>query len=456
MKYLRTESGQVLPSILALMLMLSALGVALAAIAVSNNRSASQLQKSQSAFNIAEAGINYYLWHLSHNSTDYTDGSATIPGSTPYGPYTHDYDNDAGTKIGTFSLYITPPVSNSTVTTVKSVGVALHGTGTRTVQAQLGIPSFASYALLTNSEIWFGPTESSNGPVLSNVGIRFDGTNDGPVESATSTYVPSTASGTNGTTTEPGVWGTGGPQSQWQFPVPAVDFNQVTADLQALQTSAQSNGVYLAPTGTFSASHGYEIVLKNNKTFDIYKVTNVVNGTPTTTFVRNQAAPANGLLYVADNVWVQGTWNGRMTIASGRLPDVSSTDTTITIIGNVSYTALDGSVALGLIAQQDVDVSSIAPNNLTIDGALLAQKGAVIYPYSGGIVKNNLTFYGSIATNQQWTWNYVSCGSCTTVIDGYKTDTNTFDTNLTFSPPPSFPTTGAYSVLNWRELLSNP
>lgn len=454
MKYLRNQTGVILPFIITIVVVMMALGVSLSAIAVSNIRAAAAGQRSQEALNIAEAGLNYYLWHLAHNSTDYQDGGSG--GTAPYGPYTHNYFSASGKKLGAFTLTITPPPNGSTVTTVKSVGQSIGASGKRTLQAQLGIPSFASYALLTNSEVWFGPGENSDGPVHSNVGVRFDGTNNGPVTSANATYVPTTASGTNGTTIEPGVWGAGGPQSQWQFPVPTVDFNQVTANLQNLKTAASATGVYLAPTGAFNTKRGYEIVLKNNLTFDIYKVTNVTNGVPATTFVRNQAAPANGILYVEDNVWVKGTWNGRITIASGRLPEVASTDTTITIIDNLTYTALDGSVSIGLIGQANVYVSQAAPTNLTIDAALLAQKGTVSYPYSGGIVKNNLTFFGAIATNQQWTWNYVNCGKCTTVIDGYKTDTNTFDTNLTFAPPPSYPTTGAYSILNWRELLNGP
>ena len=46
--------------------------------------SAARNQSSQVAINIAEAGINYYLWHMSHNSGDYKDGTTAAPVS-----YTH-------------------------------------------------------------------------------------------------------------------------------------------------------------------------------------------------------------------------------------------------------------------------------------------------------------------------------------------------------------------------------
>ena len=68
------------------------------------------------AFTIAEAGVEYYRWHLAHNATDYTDGTGQP------GPYTHDYFNKDNDKIGEFILDITPPISGSTIVTIKSTG----------------------------------------------------------------------------------------------------------------------------------------------------------------------------------------------------------------------------------------------------------------------------------------------------------------------------------------------
>ena len=449
MNYLKNQDGFLLPAIITIALGLSVLGMALATVMIADVGFTTHEQRSQSAFNIAEAGINYYLWHLAHNSTDYTDGN-TQTGSPPYGPYVHSYTDVAGNVIGTYTLYITPPSNGSTVTTVKSIGQVNGLNGTRTILAQLGIPSFANYALLTNTEVWFGPTESSNGPVQSNVGVHFDGTNNGPVESASATYTPSAQFGGDGAVHN-GVWGNGGPKSQWQFPVPSVDFASVTADLSTLKSQAQSNGVYLASSG----KAGYYLNLKSNGTIDIYKVNSESGTGISTTFVRNQAAPANGIFYVSDNVWVAGTsFPGRITIASGVLPSTPSTNTSIKITGNLTYAAKDGSAAIGLISQQDIDVAQYAPTNLEIDAALLAQNGHVWFPEVNGVTKNSLTLYGSIATDNYWTWNWVDGNN--NLISGYKTDTNTFDTHLTFAPPPQYPTTGTYSILNWREQLYNP
>jgi type II secretory pathway pseudopilin PulG len=449
MKYLRQQDGFLLPAIIALVMVLSVLGLALATVMVADVGFATHEQRSTSALEIAEAGVNYYMWHLSHNSTDYSDGN-TQTGNPPYGPFVHTYTDNNGNVLGTYTLYITPPPSGSTVTTVKSIGQVAGFKGTRTILAQLGIPSFANYALLTNTEVWFGPNENSSGPVQSNVGVHFDGTNNGPVEASNATYTPSAEFGGDGKVHN-GVWGNGGPQSQWQFPVPAVDFNSVTANLQTLQTQAQSNGVYLGASGKL----GYYLNLKSNGTIDIYTVRSENSSGITTSFVRNQAAPANGIFYVSDNVWVSGTgFPGRITIASGVLPANPSTYTTIKITNNLTYAAKDGTDAIGLIAQEDVQVPQYAPTNLEIDGALLAQNGQVWFPEVNGVTKSNLTLYGAIATNGFWTWSWVDGNN--NLISGYNSDTETFDTHLTYAPPPQYPTTGSYSILNWREQLYNP
>ena len=422
-----------------------------AQLSISNARFSMYETRSAEALNVAEAGINYYLWHMSHNSADYKDGGST-PSTAPYGPYIHNYYDSDGNSLGTYTLWITPPVSGSTIITVKSIGQIPHFSGTRTVLAQLGQPSFANYALLTGTEVWFGPGESSNGAVHSNVGVHFDGVNNGPVTSASASYKPTPAFGGDGAVHN-GVWGTGGPTSQWQFPVPAIDFTKVTADYNTCIAKAQSGGIFLAQTN----KQGYYLKLKSDGTIDEYIVKNETSGgfsLTTGTPIANLAPPANGIIYVQDNVWVEGTnFPGRVNILSGRLPDNPATNTSITIVGNLTYAVKDGSDVIGLIAQSDIRVAVYAPNTIEIDAALLSQKGHVWYPNSGGL-KTKLTFYGSIDSYNYWTWSWVN--GFGTVTSGYATDTNTFDTNLTYAPPPCYPTTGSFAVLNWREQLYNP
>ncbi len=174
------------------------IGVA-ATIINSTLGSAVRSQSNQAALNIAEAGINYYLWHMSHNNTDFKDGNTTP--TTPdvnygYGPYSHDYKDSSGKVQGNFTIYIKPGANGSKVATIRSIGEGKAAPGLkRTLQAKIGAPSFSVYAVVSNSELWFGSTEVADGAVHSNVGVKMDGPNNSDVTSANTTYTPSSASG---------------------------------------------------------------------------------------------------------------------------------------------------------------------------------------------------------------------------------------------------------------------
>lgn len=399
--------------------------------------------RNYSSLDIAEAGINYYLWHLSHNPSDYKDGNST-PSSPPYGPYTHNYTDNLGNVIGTYTLYITPPPLGSNQVTVKAIGRASGGNENRTIIATLGIPSFAQYSFLSNDEAWFGSNETTDGKVHSNIGIHYDGTGNDIISASQATYRPDPSFGGDGSIHN-GVWGTGGPQNLWVYPVPAIDFSNVTADLNSLQTQAQTNGIFL---GDISGL-GYYLHLKVDGTIDIYRVKNENQNGIQTQFISTQVAPANGILFSTKSLWVDGTWGGRINIIAAKLPDISSTNRSLTIINNLTYVRKDGSAAIGLIAQRDVIVPPYAPSNLEIDAAMLSQKSHVWFPSSNGPILNSISVYGSIETYNFWTWTWVD--NFNNVVSGYQTTTLTFDNNLTLAAPPGFPSTGSFAILSWKE-----
>lgn len=461
-----TKPGYFLPMLLAFAAVMLITTAAIMSLNYNNYVTISHQSKSNQALSISEAGINYYLWHLSHNNKDYCDGQACA-GNGPYGPYTHPYKNTSGVQLGQFTITITPPQGSNTVATVQSDGLTTSGEK-RTIVATLGIPSFAQYSFVTNSEAWFGDTETTNGLVHSNNGIHFDGTANGVVSSKVSTYTPAACFGGDGNSHN-GVWGNGGPPSFWQFPVPQVDFNQITTDLGALQTAAQTNGMYL-PTlvnnkgkKTYS---GYAIRFNADNTITIGDVTastdtggaggSCVNHGNYKSLIQsvvwensNRAYPPNGIIFVADNAWVWGTIGSRVTVASGRLPDTQATNTNIFLQNDINYTAHDGTVALGLISQSDLVVNSNSEDDLNIDAYLLSQKGKVFRPYYPSNVKTKITIYGGIGSYSWWTWSWVNGSN--QVISGYQNTVQTYDNHLALNPPPSFPTTGSFAILSWKE-----
>lgn len=416
----------------------------------------------EQALQIAEAGINYYQWHLAHYPTDYQDGTGAA------GPYLHDYiDTDTDTMIGQFSLEITPPLIGSTVVTIKSTGYALANPNTkRTITTRFGVPSLAKYSFLTNSDVWIGDTESVNGEFHSNNGIRFDGTGNAPVTSAKTTYTCQPYHGCSPAAVKPGIWGAAPAptQSFWQFPVPNLDFSTITANLATMKDDAQTNGIYLAPSG----GQGYSLVFNNNNTVSIYRVNSLrahptgwdVNGAAhnedldygtgggARTLLSTPALPANGVMYIEDRTWVEGTVSGRVMVAAALLPYNPATAKSILIPNNIQYTVKDGTVALGLLAQKDLLATYYAPATFNIDGALIAQNGSVQRFYFPGNLKTTITTYGSLMTFGVWTWSWVNGAG--TVVSGYQNTITTYDTNLLFSPPPNFPLSNSgYQQITW-------
>ncbi|MDA3840171.1 MAG: hypothetical protein PF572_03700 [Patescibacteria group bacterium] len=436
-----------------------------------------QISKTQS-LHIAEAGINYYRWHLAHDGTDYYDGTGSDPGPVgePYGPYIYDYISPGGEVQGKFSLEITPPPSGSTIVGIKSVGWTLDNPYiTRTIDVKYGMRSLAHYSYLTNSDIWLGPTESVRGEMHSNGGVRMDGSNDSLVTSSRSTYVYNTYPVCDFITCVApcscvlsdcicsGVWGAGANFDLWDSPVPNVDFNAITVDVAELYAQAAAPYGYLGHSG----NDGYHVIFKSDGTYDLYEVTDlkptliqlnddwdawrsIAEEINSENFIDNNPIPTNGILYIEDNVWIEGVVNGRLTLVAARLPDNINKRRSIIINDNLTYLNRDETCVLGLIAQKDIKVPAHAPTDISIDAVMLAQNGRVFRNYyNPHVLKNSIEVYGGIISYKTWTWSWVDSGGI--LIDGYGTSTSIYDNNVSFSPPPLFPSTGEYEFMSWEE-----
>jgi hypothetical protein len=446
--------------------------VALAGFLATVLRSVSQQTSREHALQIAEAGVEYYRWHLAHDSDDYQDGTG---GS---GPYVHDFEDAAGRKIGEFALTITPPPTGSTVVVVKSVGTYM-GTTTaeRAIQATFAIPSVAKYAIAADEEIRIGEGTVTEGPVHSNTGVRFDGIAYGIVSSARDVYDDPDHSGAN----EFGVHTHDSPQDPLppndvpertdvftvgrEFPVPALDFEGMVADLANIKTKAQADGRYHNASG----NQGFRVVFKSNDTYDLYRVTS--KNTPGSqcrnetgddnwgtwtiknqTFVGNYSFPTNGLIFIEDDVWVEGTiTTARLTLAAARFPTAPGNYRNIIINADLNYGAEDGSAVLGLIAQDSINVGLTSDNDLEIDAAMVAQHGRIGRHYYGsgcgtGYTRDSIRTFGSIVSAGRYGFAW-SDGT------GYSSRSIIYDPQLMYNPPPEFPlTTDEFEIISWEEV----
>jgi hypothetical protein len=467
-------------------LLLSALGAVvltvLVGLATVNLQNAKTSFDSEQAFQVAEAGIEYYRWHLAHAPADYTNGTGQP------GPYVIPYLDKDGVQIGAFTLTITPPTTGSTIVTIQSRGtITANPAVQRTIVSKLGIPSLASFATIANDAMNFGPGTEVFGAIHSNDGIRFDGLAHNLVTSAKASYDdPDHTGGVEfgvhthvspvdplppaAVPNRPDVFMAGR-----DFPVPAVDFTGLTANLAQIKADAQAAGNYFAPSG----SQGYEIVLKTDDTFTVHRVTslkappssnctNAANETGwgtwsinATTTVGTYPIPANGLIFFEDHVWVSGkVSSARVTIASARFPENPSTDTSITINNDLLYSDYSGIDAIALIAQNNVNVGLYSRDFQRIDAAMVAKNGrAGRYYYrqpgsntncGSNALRNTLTLYGMIATNKRYGFSW-SCGGV--YCSGYQFRNIVYDAHLLYGPPPSFPlTTDQYQILSWEEV----
>ena len=454
-----------------------------------NLRAASEVAAREQSFQIAEAGIEYYRWHLSHAPTDFKDGTATS------GPYRHNYYDKDGNLIGYYELSIVPPPTGSTLVTVTSKGtVTLNPNYTRTLQAKLAKPSLAKYAFAVNSDIRFGEGTEVFGEIHSNQGIRFDGLAHNLVTSALDKYNDPDHEGGDefGVHTHRNAPPTTGVSDSFQsgeaspssvairpdvfmvgrnFPVPEYDFSGLVADFNDLYNLANSGGYYLGRSSyatvirgraTTVNGLGYNLVLRTDGKFDLYVVKQVYpdcSGSPSwsiypggTVLVESGITfPANGVIYLGDNVWVEGQINNsRVTIVAKCQTCNSGGGANIIVNNDLKYTNYDGRDVVGLIAENDFNTGQYSDSNLQIDAALVAMSGRVgrghYSSYCDGYNPGTLRLYGMIASNQRY-------GFAFTDGAGYTTRTIIYDGNLLFAPPPSFPLTADnYQVVSWTEL----
>jgi hypothetical protein len=448
----------------------------LAGFLLINKKIALEKETRERAVNIAEAGLDYYRWHLAHFPNDIKDGTNAA------GPYVHTYVDPEGGTVGTFSLTINgnQECGQTTTIDISSTGTANDNPlYTRTITGRYTRPSVAEYSYIVNTNVWAGADRVITGKYHSNGGVRMDGSNNSTVESSVSTWQCTSSFGCSGTQTKNGVFGAGSNPALWKYPVPQIDFAGITVDLTAMKTYAKNNGgLYFGPVGGESGKRGYHAIFKADGTVDVYKVTNVTqvmgyndadgwqqegNIIAAETFLGNYAIPtACSLVFFEDKLWIEGVIKGKVTVASA---DVSQPnyDADVVLKGNITYAANDGTDGLTVLAENDVTIPLTSPDTMMLYGIFIAQKGRygrnyyttsgsnqVPSAYDAYTQRSSLTTVGTIVSNgrtgTQWTCGGTFCG-------GYQTRIDSYDGRLSSAPPPFTPYTSTdYKFVEWREV----
>lgn len=473
------DKGMATPVILVVLAVFFVFATGIMSWSISQRKEVINKERGTQALQVAEAGIDYYRWHLAHDSNDFQDGNAWCCNNDASfsvddcgkvcGPYTHIYKDYDGDEVGEFSLSITIPAIGSTITQVESTGKTYQDNNIeKTIVSKLGKMSLARYSLLSNAPVWIGENEATSGPLHSNGGIRFDGTCDAEVTSGVETYNAYAANHSfdSSDTSMPGIWGSTDPNitKYWSIE-PPIDFGLFTVSMADIADAAENDGgIYLGPSGM----EGYKIVFRSDAKIDIYVVNTTTNKVKYYNDARVEVEdkekiqqlsavttydmPDNGLIFIKDDVWLEGTVNGRVTVAASRFTSNANDYAKMYINDSIQYIARDGNNVLGLMAEGEIIVPKHAPNELVIDAVMLSQKSHVYardYKGSYRTSKQSIEVYGGIITNLFWTWGYVDDNGNT--VNGYRDTDMIYDNHLTFSPPPSFPTEENFSVISWFE-----
>ncbi len=427
------------------------------------------------ALQIAEAGLEYYKWHLAHWPTDLEDGT-----NGP-GPYVHTYSDPETDAVGTFSLDIDANLECNAPTTIdiKSTGtVAADPDYKRTITGRYSRPSIAEYSYIVNTNVWAGADRVITGKYHSNGGVRMDGDNKSQVSSSVSSWQCTSSFGCSPTQTKNGVFGAGTNPNLFVYPVPQVDFAGLTVDFGNLKTYARDNGgLYFGPVGGESGRRGYHALFKSNGTVDVYKVTNVTEVwgysdeegwereghiISDKTFLGNYTVPTDcSIVFFEDKLWIEGVIKGKVTVASG---DVSQPNyhPDVILSGDITYASNDGSDGLTVLAENSVTIPLNSPTNMTVYGIFVAQKGRygrnhyttsgsndVPSSYDSYVQQDTLTTIGTIVSNGR-TGTQWSCGGV--FCSGYQTRVDSYDGRLSTAPPPFTPYTSVdYKFVEWRE-----
>ncbi len=473
---------------------------------VSQKRSSGTAVERERALHIAEAGLEYYRWYLAHNPGDITNGTTTPQ------PYIHRYTDPQTGEVGQFEL--TVEGAQSACGYIGAVDITSVGRldsdpdKPRAIFGRYTRPNVAEYAAINNVGVWVGGGTEISGRWHSNGGVRMQGYNDSVLTSAVETWLCTSSYGCTPDRTVPGIYGSGD-DSLWQYPVPPIDFEGMAVDLLDIKTRATSGGRYFGsvsvPPPSSNTFKGYQVIFKSDGTFDVFKVkSNAVDTTwaydegggggtgfwftdeilkssqttcaasnpgsssCTRVLVGNYTIPDNcSVLFFEDRVWLEGVITKKVTMAVGDLVN-ANTDRSAIIQNNITYSPDDGTAGFLLFAENDVVIPLNMPNNMTINGIFVAQKGAfgrhkycpgncspdrqggseaMNSSYTSHRMKDSLTINGTRVSYGKAVFYYSESTS------GVRDRTYSYDTDLIDDPPPLIPSTSEdYRFTIWEEV----
>ncbi len=416
---------------------------------------------------IAESGLEYYKWCLNNGVEEDCQ-------------LEKEYFDNSGNLIGHFEIETTPIFSCG-----ETIERSIISTGwtenfpqiQRKIKVLYARESTAKYTFLLNSNVWVGADTEVRGIYHSNGGIRMDGENQSLVSSSRSNWLctpsfgcdpcPENCTEENGSCLCPGVFTTtkNAREDLFHSPSDFFDFEGITIDLAQMKSISQSGGRYLSPSSdTNSLGKGYRINLKEDGTAEIWIITKlseiwaydlerdwhleesiIENEYLHETIVLDTSCP---LIFIEDNIWIEGKIRDKVTIASADLISPNKT-TSLYLLDGLEYDKKDED-GLTLISQENVLIAPNAPDKLELKGIFIAQEGYFGIKHYPDNIKEKLEIIGSVISNGRVGTQWISGSQ---IVSGYQRREIHANTNLIYSPPPFTPyTSPEFDIIRWEEI----
>lgn len=384
---------------------------------------------------LADAGLNQYLYQLSQNYA-YWNSNPTLGPTAMSG--------------GSWTVTATAP-TNTTPLTLRSTGTLTDGTH-RTVTATVRFPTFSDYTVFVDLS---GGTYSIGSGATFYGAVRCNGniSNSGVITGLAQAGGKCTA-GSSFAANYPGGYLNG---------VQIINFSALTTDLNALKATSINEGSYYPASGAVgyqATISGAQIVIGKITAINYnYPRTGVGTdpqlGAMTVAPIATLPIPASGVLYFDDNVWVKGTYGAGLTIATSK-------DAYVT--GNVLPSSTNTTFSCGIVASSEVLFPywmQTMPAAQTVQAAMLAESGGVGPDTAGAGSCRSYT-----SSSRGWRTNYTPPLKTSITVNGsramaleigfssgYTTRSFLMDPRLKSSPPPLYPEVpgDALKVDTWWE-----
>ncbi len=427
------REGAIIGVVLIVMLVVSLAGVSMLRMATADGEEAGTSVATTRAFWAAEAGLERMKalavkrvrpFPLIQVGGVTMFGSNVLSGAVSGGSYTVDVIDDPTWTNATKALkkYI-----------IRSRGTA--GGMTQTVSIRANIESFATYMHASHHEranastpIYFQPGDRIDGPVYVNDRLNINGGSPNPIFLQRVSSASNTVNYINGANSSVFTAGL-------TLGAPPLDLaGQFTSEhITDVKNEAASGGL------TLTGDHRVNFNPNGTVTYS------PVSGSSTTTVA---LSTLNGAIYVNGDAWVNGTLNGKVTLAaqdsvfiSNRIVYASATNPSPWSAGFITNAVTD---MLGLMASNQVQI--VGTNAVTIHASVMVTSdggGFNAAARSQAIGGPNINLYGSLSQYRRGIVSYA-----TTPFQGFRKNYK-YDARFLSDAPPNFPYS-MYVFSEWK------